>query len=140
MKEVSRAYAFWRVLRTMARSIQSIRLLASAQGNQMEVLAFMQEVAQTYSFWQVLWGPEHIIALQAFVLGNWISKGLFCLEKYQSIQLLTQQYKLIAATGCLQEIPAKYFYSKELIVYLTALLSFVPYSKTGDPSINCLLD
>ncbi len=70
MKEVSRAYAFWRVLRTMARSIQSIRLLASAQGNQMEVLAFMQEVAQTYSFWQVLWGPEHIIALQAFVLGN----------------------------------------------------------------------
>jgi hypothetical protein len=76
----------------MARSIQSIRLLASAQdngkkypkhmpfgecsqGNQMEIFAFMQEVSRAYSFWRVLWAPEHIIALRAFVLGNRISKG-----------------------------------------------------------------
>ena len=105
-QEVSLAYAFWRVLRAMARSIPSIRLLASAQGNgkkypehkpfgecsgqwqelprsiqsrsllasaqgnQMEVFAFMQEVSRAYAFWRVLWAPDHIIALQAFVLGN----------------------------------------------------------------------
>jgi hypothetical protein len=61
-QEVSRAYTFWLVLRAMARSIPSIRLLASAQGNQMEVFAFMQEVSLAYAFWRVLWAPEHVIA------------------------------------------------------------------------------
>ncbi len=51
-----------------------------------------------------------------------------------------QQYALIAATGSLPEITAKYFYSKELVEYLTAILYTVPYSKTGDARINCLLD
>jgi hypothetical protein len=74
----------------MARSIPSIHLLASAQGNQKEVFAFMQEVSQAYAFWRVLWAPEHIIALRAFVLRNRISKGQFCLDKYQSVPLLTQ--------------------------------------------------
>jgi hypothetical protein len=58
-QEVSQAYAFWRVLRAMARSIPSIRLLAIAQGNQMEVFAFMHEVSRAYAFWLVLWAPEH---------------------------------------------------------------------------------
>ncbi len=36
-----------------AKSIQSIRLLASAQGNEMEVYAFRQEVSRAYTFWRV---------------------------------------------------------------------------------------
>ncbi len=36
LQEVSRVYTFWRVLRAMARSILSIRLFASAQGNGMK--------------------------------------------------------------------------------------------------------
>jgi hypothetical protein len=39
----------------LARSIPSICLLASAQGNEMELYAFRQEVSRAYTFQWVLW-------------------------------------------------------------------------------------
>jgi hypothetical protein len=53
-----------------------------------------------------------------------------------------QKYYPIPATGNLPGTLETYFYSKELIAYLTAMLSTVPYSKTGDPgpSITGLMD
>jgi hypothetical protein len=39
----------------LARNIQSIHLLASAQGNEMELYAFRQGVSPAYAFWQGLW-------------------------------------------------------------------------------------
>jgi hypothetical protein len=51
-----------------------------------------------------------------------------------------QKYDPIPATGNLPGIPETYFYSKELIAYLTAMLATVPYSKTGDPRITGLMD
>ena len=47
---------------------------------------------------------------------------------------LAQAYDPIPATGNLQGIPETYFCSKELIAYLTAMLSTVPYSKPGTPA------
>ena len=52
----------------------------------------------------------------------------------------SQAYEPIDATATLPEIPETYFYSKELIAYLTAMLSTVPYAKTGDSSIIGLMD
>ncbi len=51
-----------------------------------------------------------------------------------------QKYDPIPATGNLPGIPMTYYYSKELIAYLTAMLATVPYSKTGDPRITGLMD
>jgi len=51
-----------------------------------------------------------------------------------------QKYEPIAATATLPEVPETYFYSKELIAYLTAMLSTVPYAKTGDTRITGLMD
>jgi hypothetical protein len=39
----------------LVRSISSIRLLASAQGNEMEHYAFRQDVSRAYVVWRVLW-------------------------------------------------------------------------------------
>ncbi len=47
---------------------------------------------------------------------------------------------MIAATGILQQVPVKFYYSKELAAYLTAMLSTVQYSKSSNSSINCLMD
>jgi hypothetical protein len=51
-----------------------------------------------------------------------------------------QMYSPIAATGNLQQVPETYFYSKELVAYLTAMLSTVPYFKTGDSRITGVMD
>ncbi len=52
----------------------------------------------------------------------------------------TQQYTPIAESGTLPQIQVKYFYSKERIAYPTEMLSTVQYSRSGDSSINCLMD
>ena len=73
-------------------------------------------------------------------LQNFASMKLSSNDPAAVLDHFVQQYAPIAATGSLPEIQAKYFYSKELVAYLTAMLSTVPYSKTGDARINGLLD
>ena len=73
-------------------------------------------------------------------LQNFASMKLSSNDPAAVLDHFAQQYAPIAATGSLPEIQAKYFYSKELVAYLTAMLSTVPYSKTGDARINGLLD
>ncbi len=51
-----------------------------------------------------------------------------------------QTYAPIIATGNLPVVPETYYYSKELLAYLTAMLSTVVYSKTGDSRITGVMD
>jgi hypothetical protein len=75
----------------------------------------------------------------------------YCLKRHHKLQSLeslkpssndlaavvdhfSQQYAPIAATGSLPEIPAKNFYSKELVAYLTAMLSTARTPRPATPA------
>ena len=51
-----------------------------------------------------------------------------------------QKYAAIPATATLPAVPEKYWYSKELVAYIMAILSTVAYHKSGDPRITCVMD
>ena len=46
----------------------------------------------------------------------------------------------IPATATLPAVPETYWYSKELVAYIMAILSTVAYHKSGDPRITGVMD
>ena len=52
----------------------------------------------------------------------------------------SQTYTAIPATATLPAVPETYWYSKELVAYILAILSTVVYHKTSDTSITCIMD
>ena len=51
-----------------------------------------------------------------------------------------QKYAAIPATATLPAVPETYWYSKELVAYIMAILSTVAYHKTSDPRITGVMD
>ena len=51
-----------------------------------------------------------------------------------------QKYAAIPATATLPAVPESYWYSKELVAYIMAILSTVAYHKSGDPRITGVMD
>ena len=51
-----------------------------------------------------------------------------------------QKYAAIPATATLAAVPETYWYSKELVAYIMAILSTVAYHKSGDPRFTCVMD
>ena len=51
-----------------------------------------------------------------------------------------QKYAAIPATATLQAVPETYWYSKELVAYIMAILSTVSYHKSGNPRITGVMD
>ena len=51
-----------------------------------------------------------------------------------------QKYAAIPATATLPAVPESYWYSKELVAYIMAILSTVAYNKSGDPRITGVMD
>ena len=47
-----------------------------------------------------------------------------------------QKYTAIPATATLPAVPETYWYSKELVAYIMAILSTVTYHKTSDPQLK----
>jgi hypothetical protein len=72
---LSLAYALWRVLRAIRWNFVPLGNKYPEHTPCGECSGQWQEVSRAYAFWRVLWAPDNIIALQAFVLGNGISKG-----------------------------------------------------------------
>ena len=51
-----------------------------------------------------------------------------------------QKYAASPATATLPVVPETYWYSKELVAYIMAILSTVAYHKTSDPRITAVMD
>ena len=49
-------------------------------------------------------------------------------------------YAAIPVTATLPAVPETYWYSKELVAYILAILSTVAYHKSGDPRITGVMD
>ena len=73
-------------------------------------------------------------------LQNFGARKLTCNDDAGVRAHFAQKYAAIPATATLPAVPESYWYSKELVAYIMAILSTVAYHKSGDPRITGVMD